>query len=119
MSSEVLLQSYKWIIKNLFETILSRETQLPVSIVQFTVQPAIEVGENYSSQLIRVQIDYKLNEKKSDSIRKSLIIKASLGEKLVRSRDVFAKEIEVFTKIIPAIERTFRNYGLIIHLAPK
>lgn len=121
MSSEALAQSYSWITKEFLETILSRETPSPAAISQFTIQPAIGDGENYSSQLLRVHVDYESADEKGDRQRqcKSLIIKASLGDQLVRSRNVFAKEIEIFTKIIPGVEQTFRDYGLDSRLGPK
>lgn len=121
MSCEFLMKSYPWITGELLEAILTREATSPVSISQFTIQPAIHEGENYSSQLMRIRIDYECLD--GEAVRQnrceSLIIKASLGEKLVRSRNVFAKEIEIFTKIIPAIELKFRDYGVGCHLGPK
>lgn len=121
MSSEALIKSYPWITREFLEAILSRETTSPVSIARFTLQPAIEEGENYSSQLIRVRISYACDDGGADRPTRceSLIIKASLGEKLVRSRNVFAKEIEIFTKIIPAVQLMFRDYGVDCHLGPK
>lgn len=121
MSREELLQSYPWITSDLLASILSREIASPATIIRFTVRPAIEGGENFSSQLIRVRFDYEFNDEKADRTTRteSWIVKASLGEKLLRSRNVFAKEIEIFTKIIPAVERSFRDHGLDIQIGPK
>lgn len=118
MSSESLLKSYSWITREFLEAILSRETTFPISINQFTVQPAIQEGENYSSQLIRVHIDFQEKVDRPTKC-KSLIIKASLGERLVRSRNVFAKEIDIFTQFIPCIEQTFCEHGIDIDIGPK
>lgn len=120
MSSETVLESYLRITKELLESILCRESSSPASINQINVQSAVEEGENYSSQLLRVRIDYEIDEEPTDRrIRcKSLIIKASLGNKLVRSRNVFVKEIEVFIKIIPAAEQMFHGLGFDIRFAP-
>lgn len=121
MSCEALTKSYPWITSELLEAILNRHTTPPLSITQFTVLPAIPEGENYSSQLLRVRIGHECDDGEADSQTRceSLIIKASLVEKLVRSRNVFAKEIEIFTKIIPAVELKFRDYGADCHLGPK
>lgn len=121
MSCEALMKSYPWITREFLEVILNRETASPVSIAQFTLQPAIQEGENYSSQLIRVRLSYACDDGEAERPTRceSLIIKASLGQKLVRSRNVFAKEIEIFTKIIPAVQLMFREYGVDCHLGPK
>lgn len=118
MSKESLLKSYSWITRKFLEVILSREISSPISIIQFTVQPAIQEGENYSSQLIRVRIDF-VEKIDRPTKCKSLIIKASLGEQLVRSRNVFAKEIVIFTQFIPSVEQMFREHGIDFDIGPK
>lgn len=121
MSSDLLLQSYPWIDERFLEAILSRETSSHVTINRFELQPAIAEGENFSSQLIRAVIDYEYGDENDDRLSRSqsMIIKASLGEKMVRSRDVFTKEMEIYSKIIPTIERLFRDYSLDVHFGPK
>lgn len=124
MSCEIPTNTYPWITEDLLESIVRRDTLSKAIIKQFTVRPATETGENYSSQLLRVRIDYTIDGEGAETsgdqtLCKFYVIKASLGEKLVRSHDVFAKEIQIFTKIIPAFEQLFRNYDIDIRFGPR
>lgn len=48
----------------------------------------------------------------------SLIMKASLGTRLVRSCNVFEKEIFMFEEIIPKVEKLLRDFGVGTKMAP-
>lgn len=112
------LTEYSWINTELFDSILKKEIQ-KFKLMKFNLESVTQAGENYSSQLIRAKVFYCLfdTDTTSDLLTKSFVIKASLGQKLVRSRDVFAKEIFVFTVIIPKVERLYGEHEL--KFAPK
>ncbi|XP_055315524.1 uncharacterized protein LOC129575663, partial [Sitodiplosis mosellana] len=104
------------IINNmLFERILSHHGKM-TKIEWFDAQPAFGNGENYSSSLTKLDVKYS----DGNAIqRKRFIMKATLGEKLVRSRNVFAKEICIYNEIIPRIESVFKAANIPTKLTPK
>lgn len=118
MSSENnLLSEYSWIDFDLFKRILNEEFMVK-NINHFDIQPALQNGDNYSSFLLRATVEYTLD----DSIemqKKHFIIKTSLGSQLIRSRDVFAKEIFMYNHIVPRIENILRIEKRLIQLTPK
>lgn len=115
LASQDISSKYSWMNTALFERILSQNGET-IQIKQFDVQPAFGNGENYSSCLIRVNVEY-FNEKAIQHTQ--FIIKATLGEKLVRSRDVFAKEICIYNEIVPRIEAVLKIANIPIKLTPK
>lgn len=106
---------YSWLNKMLFERILYRSGAM-IKVEEFDVEPAFGNGENYSSNLIRVNVKY-FDE--NDIHRKQFMVKATLGEKLVRSRNVFAKEICIYDEIVPRIESILKAANISIKLTPK
>lgn len=115
MACEEISIKYPWINNGLFERILGQYGNT-IKVERFEAQPAFGKGENYSSYLIKVNVEYS-----NGTIiqHKHFIIKATLGEKLVRSRDVFAKEICIYDEIIPRIERVLRLANISVNLTPE
>lgn len=120
MSSENnLLAEYSWIDFNLFKRILNEEfTAVKTTINRFDIQPALQNGENFSSFLLRAIVEYTLNDS-NEMQKRHFIIKTSLGSQLVRSRDVFAKEISIYKNILPRIQNVLRIEKKLIQFTPK
>lgn len=112
---EVLANPHIWLNNALLERILSKPEE-PIEIKRFDVQPALVDGENYSSQLSRVSVHY-VDKNGPHLIR--LIVKSSLGDKLVRSRNVFAKEIYIYQEVVPQIENLLKSSNISTKLSPK
>lgn len=87
-----------------------------MKIEQFEVHPAVSNGENYSSYLIKAIVKYA---DKNGNQCKQLIIKAALGDKIVRSRNVFAKEIQIYDEIIPRMQHILKMANIPAKLTPK
>lgn len=115
MADRKILDAFPWICNELFEKCLTDQGEA-IKVDQFAVEPAFGNGENYSSQLLKVNVKYF---DKSVLKSKQLIIKTTLGEKLVRSRDVFAKEICIYQEIIPQFVHILNSVKIPAKLAPK
>lgn len=113
--TEEITNQYSWLNKMLFERILCRSRPM-LRVDEFDVEPAFGNGENYSSNLIRVNVKY-FHENAIH--RKQFMVKATLGEKLVRSRNVFAKEICIYDEIVPRFETILKAASISIKLTPK
>lgn len=110
-----MINDIAWLNNDLFEKILSKSDE-SIHIKRIDIQPAFGNGENFSSQLMKVNVEYIV--KNVDHFKK-FIIKTTLGEKLVRSRDVFAKEICIYEKIIPHFEVILKSANIQTTLTPK
>lgn len=115
MDLHEIASKYSWINNGLFERILSQYGET-IKLHRFEAEPAFGNGENYSSCLIKVNVEYS---SKNAIKLKHFIIKATLGEKLIRSRDVFAKEICIYDEIVPRIQRELRYARIPTKLTPE
>lgn len=112
-----LLAEYSWIDFNLFKRILNEEFTVK-NIERIDIQPALQNGENFSSFLLRAIVEYTLDDS-NEMHKRHFIIKTSLGSQLVRSRDVFAKEIYIYDNIVPRIQNILQIENELIQLTPK
>lgn len=133
MSSNGLLDDYPWITVDLLEDALRCKLLCVESIRvrDFDVELALKPGENYGSQIVRAHIRYVCNgdaetgegspqEGESSAVKTvPVVIKASLGSRLVRSCNVFEKEIFMFENIIPKVELLLREFGIATKMAPR
>lgn len=116
MSSENNLRAeYSWIDFNLLKRILNEECTVK-NINCVDLQPALQNGENYSSFLLRATVKYIVDDS-NEMQKRNFIIKTSLGSQLIRSRDVFAKEIFIYNNIVPRIQNILQSS--LIPLTPK
>lgn len=112
-----LLAEYSWINFNLFKQILNKKFTVK-NIERIDIQPALLNGENFSSFLLRAIVEYTLDDS-NEMHKRHFIIKTSLGSQLVRSRDVFAKEISIYDNIVPRIQNILQIENELIQLTPK
>lgn len=127
MSSETTdnyAANYPWISNSFFERILRREHMDNTIVVKdYTLQPALNKGENYASQMLRVRVNYSsIND--PTVVHISLIVKAALTNNvemaaLTAELGVFRKEIMVFQHIIPEVDRLLRSIGDYSRLSAK
>lgn len=117
MNQTSLLRKYPWISIELFENILKNQSGQAIDVVDLNVEAALRPGENYGSQIIRATVKYK-RDGSEDQSSESFIIKASLGSEVVRSVNVFEKEIFMFQVIIPKVEKLLNDIGIETKIAP-
>ncbi|XP_031620103.1 uncharacterized protein LOC116338779, partial [Contarinia nasturtii] len=115
MASQEIFRKYSWLNSNLFERALNQDG-LTNKIIRFAILPAFDNGDNYSSCLIRANVEYSND---TGTHCKQFIIKASLGEQLVRSHDVFAKEICIYDEIVPKMESVLMAASIPMKLTPR
>lgn len=116
MASQDFFLKYPWLNNARFKRILSAHGEKEIIIDRFNIEPALCNGENYSSYMIRATVYYSDG---NATHTKQFIIKATLGEQLVRSRNVFAKEICIYESIVPHIENALNTAHIPNKLTPK
>lgn len=108
---------FPWINKEFFSNILRNEysNAKSVQILNYTLKPALKPGENYTSEMIRVKVNYAISESNDkqkiidDQREISFIIKTKLcNEQLKADLDegnIFEKEIVIYRDILPAVQK--------------
>ncbi|XP_055370839.1 uncharacterized protein LOC129605237 [Condylostylus longicornis] len=78
-------------------------------------------GENYASDLHRIQVDVELEDKTETTV--SYIYKAmpnsEFGGQMLKAMNIFPREIEIYTKIIPKFEELYKEAGKTVRFSPK
>lgn len=132
MCSNNILEEYPWITIELLEDALKGKllSDQSISVQTFDIELALKPGENYGSQILRAYIKYVCSgdgkngagspqDDESSAVKTvPVVIKASLGTRLVRSCNVFEKEIFMFNDIIPKVEQLLRAVGIHTKMAP-
>lgn len=108
-----------WVDKLYFNDILRKEYGL-FKVVQFNVGHVNGKGENYASSMFRVKMTL---EKLSGLEQRNFIVKArlpgSLPPEIEELFNVFPKEIEIYTQILPAFVSIFKDIGETVRFGPK
>lgn len=109
-SSGEFYKIYPWINKNFFENILRKDVGNDnLTVTHFSIKAALGKGENYSSQMIRANVNYKYNNKENTI---SLIIKAELIVNEVSAESgMFFKEIHIYENILPELHKLLLSIG--------
>ena len=114
---------YPYICEEFLENILIDFHDDPlISVDSFTVEAALGKGENYTSQMLRVFVNYR--DKANDKKLVQLVIKAAIvlnqqANAIIQELDLFKKEIYIYSVLIPAVEKLFKSMGENIEFSPK
>lgn len=114
---------FPWItpafVQNLVE---NAETNKSVTVKSFNAQFAFKNGENFSSHMISLVVIFT---NKTDRIEKqrNFLVKIAIPTddiaQINRECHIYETEIEVYTKILPAVEKCFNSIGIYDRIAPR
>ncbi|XP_052871116.1 uncharacterized protein LOC128276697, partial [Anopheles cruzii] len=116
-----------WMTENFFvEPIAARFGLLAdeFNIEALDVKLATEAGDNFVSIMYRVGVSVQVaSDTPGERRAVSLIVKAlpnmGLSEEMITAMNVFPKEIAVYTDILPAFERLYRDAGVVVAFGPR
>ncbi|XP_055605525.1 uncharacterized protein LOC129753705 [Uranotaenia lowii] len=116
-----------WMAKEYFEPAIEASLNLngaenKFSIDEIHVKPATEAGDNFASKIYRVQVDVTLPDgttKKTISLIVKALITTGLTEELLQLLNLFPKEVEMYTKFLPAFEEMYHSKGRNVSFGPK
>lgn len=96
-----------------------KESDFEISALH--VKLATESGDNFASKLYRVTIDVTTADGSSRKV--PLIVKAlptaGLSEEMIQMMNVFPKETEMYTKLLPQFEDLYCEKGVNVCFGPK
>ncbi|XP_039429594.1 uncharacterized protein LOC120413009 [Culex pipiens pallens] len=122
MESKSILENYPYLTKEYLEGILrSDQCEGSITVKDFEVVPALGKGENYSSDILRVKVNYVTGS--SNHRTQSYIVKSSLASEgmaeMLEEYDVFHREIGVYKNVMPKVEQLLASIGYTKKLAPQ
>lgn len=116
-------KQHKFLTKEFFENILQKHhSDVSIQVTGIKVEAALGKGENYASDIIRAQVEYKTGLS-GDHRMQQYIVKASLADSnmqdMLEEYDVFHREIVVYDKILPYVESLLLSINDKTKLAPR
>lgn len=115
-----------WLSNSFFREIIQEECDSEnVEVVDLKVEPANNKGENFSSIMLRAEIKATIGfdaNKNEYGLSRSYIVKldpVGLTRDVMNKFSVFPKEIEMYTKILPALSQLYQDIGEEIIFSPR
>lgn len=88
--------------KSILEEALKRKENQDVEICDFEISKGSNKGDNYLSDIFRVDVNYKVNGgAKNCSVIAKCMLKGEETQKILEEYNLFEKEREVYSKILP------------------
>lgn len=118
-----ILALFPWITSNFVQSVIEKsEPGKNVILKSFTAKKCCDAGENFSSYMIAVNALFTdgltESEEQSDFLLKIALPTEDYG-KICEECLIYEKEIEAYTKILPAIKSAFESIGVSADIAPR
>lgn len=118
------LDSHPWIDAQLVQHLVNKsEGENNWNVKSFHNGSSVEDGQNFSSDTIRLVVDLQDRCDATKTLRKSYFFKICLKspefEGVLKENLNFEKEIEIYTKILPAVEELLESIGVPTQMGPK
>ncbi|XP_055382806.1 uncharacterized protein LOC129612968 [Condylostylus longicornis] len=111
----------KWLNETFFHNVLEKHVGKGFKVKNFKPIAAFGGGENYASDMLRIEMDLELNDGTETSI--SYILKMmpqnDVGADVVKKMNLFPKEMQMYGKIIPEFEKLYADIGKSVTFGPK
>uniref|UniRef100_A0A182Q3X6 CHK kinase-like domain-containing protein n=1 Tax=Anopheles farauti TaxID=69004 RepID=A0A182Q3X6_9DIPT len=124
MSPSKSVKIPEWMTSDFFNDAIAKACNLSeheFTIETLDVRPATEAGDNFVSIMYRVRVTVLVGAEDRRNV--SLIVKAlpqfGLSEEMIMSLNVFPKEMEMYTEILPAFEQLYREQGAEVTFGPR
>lgn len=120
-----LLKSFPWIDLQFVENIISKaESESNTWEIESYHGGNFENnGQNFSSHMIRLIVNLRDRDNRSKVLSKAFFVKIRLNtedfENVLKESLLFEKEIEVYSKILPAVEELLKSIGMPTQIGPK
>lgn len=120
--SSDILQLFPWITSGFIEKLLEKSEDAPnVALKSFSATRAFNKGEGFSSYMfsLRVVFDNGADGEKQRNFLMKIAIQTDEYAKICEECLIYEREIEAYTKVLPALERSFEKLGIPGQIAPR
>lgn len=116
------LELFPWISSNFVQSIIEKsERNNNVVLKSFNAKQCFNEGENFSSHMISMKVVFENgieDEKQRDFLLK-IAIQTEEFAKICKECLIFEREIEAYTKVLPAVEKLLESIGVGGQIAPR
>lgn len=113
-----VIEAPVWLTKEFFSDIIKSEYP-DGKIGKLTLQPANSKGENFSSTMLRAEMTISFEDQ---DIRRNFIVKIDpigMTQEIMDQFNVFPKEIEMYERILPELQKICERVDENIKLSPR
>lgn len=118
-----IFEQFPWITKAFVQEVIENaEPDKCVVVKSFDVSFAFKNGENFSSHMIALVVNFTNQTDSTEEQRNFLIKIAIQTEGIAKINEEcfnYETEIEVYTKILPAVVKCFNSIGIFDRIAPR
>lgn len=114
---------FPWITPKFVEKVIENsEPNGSIALKSFNTSFAFKNGENFSSDMVALKVIFT-NQKNGIEKQRNFLIKIAIQTeqmaKINKECHTYETEIEVYTKILPAVEKCFGLIGMLGRIAPR
>lgn len=123
-SNTISLESFPWITAQFVDDLISKsESGDNWEVESFNIGNFDNNGQNFSSIIIRLIVNLRDRNIHSNAVKKTFFVKMSINSEsfanVSKESLLFEKEIEVYSKILPAVEELLESIGMPTQIGPK
>lgn len=118
-----IFELFSWITPAFVQKVIDNaEPGKCIELNSFNVSFAFKAGENFSSHMIALKVEF-VNKSDSVEMRRNFLIKIAIQTEEIaminKECHNYETEIEIYTKILPALEDCFSSIGMMERIAPR
>ncbi|XP_067619967.1 uncharacterized protein [Eurosta solidaginis] len=118
------LNAPDWLNEKFFENVLKKVEPKHAKVTDLVLKPGTLKNDHYASVLYRAKVKYILESKPSEEKVQSFILKVEpfvdgFKKDVMSDLHIFKTEIDMYTEVLPKIEKVLRQYGDETVLGPK
>lgn len=113
----------EWLDEKIFQKVIKNHLNLKTDEYKFISidsKPFMKAGENFMAIVLRSKVEILKND---ETISLSYIVKCLLSnvfkEEMVTGYSAFPKEKEIYSNILPAFEKLYKDHGLTVKFGPE
>lgn len=123
MSDQTSVELFPWITSTFIQNLIENaELSKSIVVKSFNAQFAFKNGENFSSHMISLVVIF-VNKNDTVEKKRNFLVKVAIQTDDIAQVNeechIYETEIEVYTKILPAVEKCFNSIGLCVRIAPR
>lgn len=123
-SNTISLESFPWITPQFVDDLIRKsEGGDNWDVESFDIGNFENNGQNFSSIIIRLNVNIRERSNQSNLVKKSFFVKMTIKSEDFANASkeslLFEKEIEVYSKILPAVEELLESIGVPTQIGPK
>lgn len=119
---EQFLELFPWIDSHFVQKLVNKSKDSRCEVQSFQISDFDNNGQNFGSRIFRLSVELCLNGTQLEATELYFVkmcLKSKEFDGVMKESLLFEKEIEVYSKILPAAEKLLESIDMPIQFAPK